>query len=337
MKRLRTRRNNTRKRIENLTQPLTQRRIIIVPTRYGLMFIFILLAMLVGSVNYNNNLGFILTFLLGSMVFVSMFHTYRNLLGITVASAAAKPAFAGDRSLIEITLLVSQPSFGAIEFSFPSKHRAIKNLKANTQNRIIISLPAGKRGLFRPGPLTISTTYPFGLVRSQFMIDTGLICLIYPKPLKPSPHHSRWSSSGSLSGADEGTGSAPGVGDFTGLRTYRPGDSLQHIYWKAFSKGQGLLIKEFSAYQIDSIIFDWDRLGDKSVEEKLSLLCHLVLMAHNRTMVYGLQLPGKKIIPGNGTAHKHTCLKTLALYGLSPENIDHDQPVGRFFGRRNNP
>ena len=43
---------------------LSQRRIYILPTRYGYLFALALLLMLSGSVNYNLSLGFVLTFLL---------------------------------------------------------------------------------------------------------------------------------------------------------------------------------------------------------------------------------------------------------------------------------
>ena len=57
------------------------------PTRYGIVFMLMLLGMFLGSINYNNNLGFLLTFLLGSMAFVSIFYTYKNMRGMHLAAA----------------------------------------------------------------------------------------------------------------------------------------------------------------------------------------------------------------------------------------------------------
>ena len=58
---------------------LVQRRIFILPTRHGYGFAFVVLLLLLASINYSLSLGFVLTFLLGSMAGVAMLHTCRNL------------------------------------------------------------------------------------------------------------------------------------------------------------------------------------------------------------------------------------------------------------------
>ena len=75
---------------------LLQRRVFILPTRQGLMFAAMLLLMLTGSINYNLSLGFILTFLLGSMGITTIIHTFRNLANLRVAGGRARAVFAGD-------------------------------------------------------------------------------------------------------------------------------------------------------------------------------------------------------------------------------------------------
>ncbi|HEY5720436.1 MAG TPA: DUF58 domain-containing protein, partial [Gammaproteobacteria bacterium] len=67
---------------------LHRRRVYILPTRAGLAFALLLLLLLLGSINYGNNLGFVLTFLLGGMAWAAMHHTYRNLVRLRVAAGA---------------------------------------------------------------------------------------------------------------------------------------------------------------------------------------------------------------------------------------------------------
>ena len=55
------------------------------PTRHGLLFLMILGAMMAGSVNYNNNAGFILVFLLGGMAMISLFPSRSILAGMGIA------------------------------------------------------------------------------------------------------------------------------------------------------------------------------------------------------------------------------------------------------------
>ena len=77
---------------------LHHRSVYVFPTRQGFVFFALLLAILFGSMNHNNNLGFLLTFLLGGIAFVSIFHTYRNISGLTLSSAKVSPVFAGQVS-----------------------------------------------------------------------------------------------------------------------------------------------------------------------------------------------------------------------------------------------
>ncbi|HEY0633740.1 MAG TPA: DUF58 domain-containing protein, partial [Gammaproteobacteria bacterium] len=73
---------------------LDRRRVYILPTRAGLLFGLVLLAMLFGAINYNNSLAYALTFLLTSVAMVSIFHTFRNLHGLTFHIGHATPVFA---------------------------------------------------------------------------------------------------------------------------------------------------------------------------------------------------------------------------------------------------
>ena len=102
--------------------------------------------------------------------------------------------------------------------------------------------------------------------------------------------------------------------DFKGLRTFQNGDALKHIFWKAFSKGQGLLVKEFGQSASPELCLSWDKIDSKQTEKKLSILCAMVLKAHNLKLAYGISLPGKIIAPRNGNQHKHACLRALALF-----------------------
>ncbi|MBC7481338.1 MAG: DUF58 domain-containing protein, partial [Rhizobacter sp.] len=61
---------------------LTQRNVYILPTRAGFMFGAALLVLLLASVNYQLNLGYVLTFLLAGSGVVSMHLTHATLRGL---------------------------------------------------------------------------------------------------------------------------------------------------------------------------------------------------------------------------------------------------------------
>lgn len=283
----------------------------ILPTRFGVIFLLALLLMLIGSINYKNNLGFLLTFLLAAMTLVSIFFTYRNLLHIEIKSHQTTPVFAGE--MTNINLLVHAPTFrAAIQFGFKDQSPVLNDLSALEQIWITITHRTYQRGLLKPEALIVSTLFPFGLFRAWTKINAAVECLVYPKPI--SGRLLPAAGAGNLSGA--GTFKIPGVDDFEGLKSYQPGDSLQHISWKTYSSGQGLYIKEFAGIAGQAIIFDWAALKALDPEKKLSRMCAMVLKAHQRQMKYGLKFPHQSILPGKGPAHRNRCLRALATYGL---------------------
>lgn len=294
----------------SLPYTLRKSRLQIRPTRYGIVFILLLLGMFAGSINYNNNLGFLLTFLLASMAFVSIAHTYKNISGLTIVSSRVEPVFAGQQAVFEFLAKDSGTDRSGIGFSFSKEKAAIFNFVKGSNFRLSVGTHASSRGMLRPGPLLIYSDYPLGLFRVQSQPHLDLECLVYPQPLtgKVTPVAVR-------STADEdGDFNGSGTDDFQGLKGYLPGDPLQRISWRASSRGLGLFTKDFKGQHGESIYLDWYSLNGPGPEQKLSLLCNAVLKAQQHKLIYGLRLPGKTIQPGNGQIHKNRCLKTLALF-----------------------
>jgi len=295
---------------------ISRKRLYILPTGQGCLFMVVLMGMLLGSVNYNNNLGFLLTFLLGSMTFVSMLHTHRNMLGIQILSIRALPVFAGEKAVFRLTVRGGNTERMSLRFRLPGGEEQCQDILPETDTIIDVSVPAEKRGLLKPGILTVSTRYPLGLFRTWTSLNLQLECPVYPAPL-----HTSLSLTGGNSREQQDTGenAGPGADDFEGLRNYQPGDSMQHISWKAFSKGQGLMTKTFVGQAGALVFLDWTSVEEKDTERKLSRLCAMVLSADRLGLTYGLKLPGNSIDPGKGEGHRHNCLKSLALFGISRE------------------
>jgi len=83
---------------------LVQRRIFILPTRHGYVFALVLVVLLLASINYSLSLGFVLTFLLASMVGVAMLHTWRNLAHLKLRPGRCDPVFAGETAYFGVTI-----------------------------------------------------------------------------------------------------------------------------------------------------------------------------------------------------------------------------------------
>ncbi|MFH2066529.1 MAG: DUF58 domain-containing protein [Pseudomonadota bacterium] len=290
---------------------LNPRKTYILPTRYGYLFIILLLIMLIGSVNYNNNLGFLLTFLLSSMCVISLYYTNSNIKGIRIVSAQTEPVFSGDPALFELMVQVAGSDRFSVCFHFSDQpDPAPETLIAGEDNRIRISKTTGRRGIFKPGDVTISTGYPFGIFRAWSIVSMNLQCHVYPRPilhsgeLQTAPSRHDGSSAPFTSGAE----------DFQGLTEYQPGDSLKRVSWKKVSAGQGLFTKKFDGLTGNSIVIDWYALAAQGTETRLSIMCGMILKAHRMNLEYGLRLPGITMEPASGNQHRHRCLQHLAVF-----------------------
>ena len=294
----------------SLPHTLRRSRLQIRLTRYGIVFILLLLGMFIGSINYSNNLGFLLTFLLGSTTFVSIAQTYKNISGIKILSCRTKPVFAGEQAAFEFITEDSGIDRNGIGFTLFNGKPATLDFVKGSKTRINLQVQASSRGLLRPWPLLVYSDYPLGLFRVQSKLDLDLECIVYPRPRIGDVTTLAEKSAAETDGGFSGSG----IDDFQGLKGYLPGDPLQRISWKASSRGRGLFTKEFGGHYDASVYLDWHLLQGLDTERKLSVLCHAVLKAQQHNLNYGLKLPGKTIDPGKGQIHKNRCLKTLALF-----------------------
>lgn len=295
-------------------QPATLlgKRIFVLPTKQGLIFIALLLVMLLGATNYSNNMAFALTFMLGSMLFVSVLHTYRNLAGLQVRLAQLEECFAGGEAgfVMELINADARPRFD-IELRSTATTTAMVNVAAHDHAHARLALPAPRRGPLPLGRITLETRYPFALFRAWSYLDVEGAVLVYPRPsIAMAVPHTTTAAGDGLATVE------PGSDDFHGLRGYQAGDSLRHIDWKAYARERGLMTKQFQRHQSPELWFEWDATGAASSEERLSRLCRWVLDAESRQQRYGLRLPGIAFTPAVGPAQQQRCLRQLALFGI---------------------
>jgi uncharacterized protein (DUF58 family) len=290
---------------------LVQRRVFILPTRQGLAFALVLLVMLIGSINYSLGLGFVLTFLLGALGVNAMIYTFRNLANLRVTGGRARPVFAGDVAQFTVHLEnAGEADRYAIGLTHDRLHASYVDVKARTIASAIARIPAGRRGVFKPGRLRLFTRFPLGLYYAWAYLELDMHCIVYPRPALPGlPLPPVMAST--AAGTEHGRGQE----DFAGLRQYHVGDSPRHIAWKAAARDRGLLTKQFSGRAETELWLDWGQLPARmGAEERLSHLARWVLDAHAAGLSYGLRLPSETVEMAAGEAQRDQCLEALALY-----------------------
>lgn len=302
---------------ERGTIVLRQRRVFILPTPQGILFAAIIVLMLVGSVNYDLSLGFILAFLLGATGIQSMLHTFRNLAHLRISPGRTQPAFAGEQAHFQINIANSTRA-GRYSIGITRDHQTAEYVDVPADGEVVatVRVPALRRGWLRPGRLTLFTRFPVGLFRAWSYADPDVSCLVYPAPAAPGLPLP-------LPAAGTGDGGVHGQGydEFSGFRTYRPGDSPRHIAWKAVARGATLLTKQFAGRADAELWLAWEALPQAmDTERRLAHLVRWVLEADAEGMAYGLRLPGRTIQIAAGAAHRVECLRALALHGIAADH-----------------
>lgn len=292
------------KRVEALPIRLDRHRIYVLPTRFGLMLSALLLVMLLGALNYNNNPALLLTCLFAAAAYQSVFAAFATLNRLEVTALRAEPGHAGSDMDV------------FVHFHIAARPRRSLHLRAadadidfdlGRDGATCLRIPAPQRGWLRPGRLRLSSQYPFGLFEVWSWINPEFTALVYPRleaNPPPLPRHGAMAQQEfERSGGDE----------LAALRAYHPGDPPRNIAWKASARRDELLVKEFETPRGQEVVLDYAALRGLAHEDRLSRLAAWVCVAESQRTTYALGLPQTHIDAGLGAEHRHACLRALAL------------------------
>ena len=313
---------------DNVT--LTQRTVYILPTRPGLMLGLTLLTLLVASINYQLNLGYLLTFLLAGSALVGMHVCHGTLRGLAMHLIAPGANYAGTSTAFDINLTNNR---GAIRYGIglsvlnpaankhKRRHWAWTDVPAQGSSLVQIAFTPARRGLHRLPTLTAETRFPLGTFRVWTVWRPAAQMLVYPTP---EVHAPTLPAGVPRTGGAAAALKAQSSGEFEGVRGYRRGDPMKLVVWKkaltaltaseqSSSEGGGLIVRDTQQAQQNELWLDFMQAGSGDIERKLSRLCAWVLQAERLGLAYGLRLPAREIKPASGEAHKRQCLEALAL------------------------
>ncbi|MFC3551228.1 DUF58 domain-containing protein [Lysobacter cavernae] len=288
-----------------------RRRIYVLPTGFGLFYGALLLTMLVGALNYNNNPALLLGLLLGGAGLASLIAAQMQLSGLGVIAVDAEPVAAGAPLAVRV-------------HARAAAGRARRGLRLDDDGRLdadpsVLNLVAGageaqlllatqRRGWFDLPRLRLSTTRPLGLARAWAYVWPETPLLVYPAPEAhgpplPTGHGDRVQAR-----------LHPRGDDVHHLRAYRPGDARRAIAWKPSARRDTLLVREYEQPLGAEVVLDWRTLTGLAVEARIARLARWVDEAERDGRRYQLRLPGQATLgPGCGPQHRHACLRALAL------------------------
>ncbi|APW43357.1 DUF58 domain-containing protein [Rhodoferax saidenbachensis] len=296
---------------------LTQRNVYILPTRPGWMMALTLLVLLVASINYQLNLGYVLTFLLTGSAVIGMHVCHGTLRGITMNLVAPDAQFVGSSVPISINLVSDRKSirYGIGLAVWGNEHWSWTDVPAQGSAKVHVSFTPTHRGLHPLPTLTAETRFPLGTFRVWTVWRPAAQALVYPAPeAHPPPLPPGEPRAGGAS-----TVQRHDTGEFDGVRAYRRGDPLKLVVWKKVAKADELVSRDAQQVQRLELWLDLNHTGlaggtQASLEARLSRLCAWVLLAEKQGLRYGMRLGGRDIAPDSGEAHKRNCLQALAIY-----------------------
>jgi len=288
--------------------------ILILPSKISLGFIVTLVILSLAAINYQSNMIYTLSFWLLSIFFICALHSHFNLHGLTLENVGCDYVFVGQQCTCNVKISATKRNRPALllQFAGNKDEQPVKaDVDKNSSTTIKLNFTVHQRGYITAPNIKVSSYYPLGLFVIWSYINLDFKTLAYPKPIAGKFDFEN-------SGTDENNENSEvsnqaGSDDFIGLNRYQPGDNLQRIDWKAYSRGLGLQVKHFGTLQGKDPNLDFAQVnGD--VEDRLSILCYMVLELSKQNKPFALTLPNKQVAVGSGIHHQKQCLEALALY-----------------------
>ncbi len=290
---------------------LTQRNIYILPTRAGLMLAATVLLLLLASINYQLNLGYLLTFLLAGCALVGMHVGHATLRGLQLHLLPPEPQFLGSGSTLTLELASTRKSarHGIAASLLDTAKQAFVDVPAQGRSQVHVAFSPARRGLHPVPTLTLETRFPLGTFRVWTLWRPAAQVLVYPQPeAHPPPLPAGEPRAGGAMARQ-----AASTGEFDGVRAYRRGDPLKLVVWKKAAKAGELVSRDSQQAQRHELWLEPALAHLPDSEQRLARLCAWVLQADRLALQYGLRVPGVEVPPASGEAHKRRCLEALAL------------------------
>ncbi len=298
------------------------------PNKNGWMFMMVILALLAFGINYENNLVLILAFFLISVFLASIIYGFFNI------------------KELKLELLENENYIHAKEnapvpilLTFKDKERTVKSLRISSKGSASLFIPdvnngmvqqlnflPQKRGWFKVPLLSISSSWPLGLVNIFSYINANDELLILPSKISCEYVLDKMPEK-TMTGIrahkdDKFVQKAPtqikGKDEITGIKPYHEGDPINLIDWKQLARGRGLMIKDFSDDQNIDLYLTNQSIKSGTYEEQISKMTWIILDLAKKEQRFGFYAFGIYESPNTGRKYTKKLLEQLALL---PEGV----------------
>lgn len=269
---------------------LTQNRIYLLPTPFGLLLLLVALLVWVGALNYAVSLAYVLSFWIVALVLLSVFLAYRQLAGLALRAESVAAVFAGEPADFVVRLVWPGAERGRLHLGW---HNGEAAERWQEDGSACLSWPDTARGQLAMPPLRVWSEAPLGLMRAFAPVRLAAAAWVYPRPLQDERPQVQ-------GGGDEDSQWRRLDGDeFAGLIAWQPERGMHRIAWRVFARNQTLAARDFAAYEPvgRQRVLDWfDYPAQMAQEERLSRLCWRLLQAQQDGEAVQLNLPQQQLL-----------------------------------------
>ncbi|CAM2815698.1 DUF58 domain-containing protein [Janthinobacterium lividum] len=317
---------------------LGAQRVHIRPSRAGLAFAALLLALWIAAVNYHLGLGYALTYFAAACAIADMLFASRNLAGLALAATPGEPVFAGSQATFTLRLInrSTRPRHAirlAVINSTAAPGQA--DIAAYGETSVSIVVAARQRGWLDAPSMRLSGSFPLGLFIAWCHWQPEARLLVYPQPEQNAPPLPLPAGTVQQPQQTQQLRSSGGALELAGVHAYQPGDPLHRLAWRQIARhdGEHLFSKQFqpaadaqTGAARGSIVFDHAALHALAPEARLSRLAAWVLQAERTGLPYGLRLGTLTLAPALGASQRDACLRALALHDV-PHDLPQDEAM----------
>lgn len=283
--------------------PYRHKQIFMIPNRYGFIAIALFIIFSLVAATYSNNLLFLLAFIHVSFLLICILQTARNLRHIDLSSIQIDGGFPGET--VPVKLVFSQKSkknkLGLI-VNCEGSEKSVALLPAGDQMFVDLTLTLpSKRGPHQLRRIRLGTESPYGLFSGWLYFKTTSIYYVYPKPVGHQLPASLYLHQ---------------PGDFSGLKEYEVGDSLQRISWRHSARSDQWLIKEFKDTTTPQHLLRLEDCPQTNNEDRLRQMAYWIVECERSNIEYKIELSKnqKNENFARGPQHFHRSLMKLAQW-----------------------
>lgn len=285
------------------------------------------------AMNTGNNLLYLLLGAMLGFITVSGWLSEQVIHGLRVSRHVPRPVSVGHdlRITYEVSNLKARlPSVALeiVEGALPGR-AFVAHVAPGGTTHARSSNTFARRGVYRLGTVTLSTTFPFGMFRKERDLEIPGEVVVWPRTDRRVPPAVLAGGRLALRGAVASRSAAGHRGEYRSLRVYRPGDDPRDIHWRSSARFREPVLREYEREGAEALWICLDLRSDPedAAEEAVEVSASLAARAMAEARSFALVAGDVVVDAGEGAGQLERVLDALARVAFRPDAPGSVAPV----------